>query len=121
VSNDFEEFEAQMEGVEDPSPFAITPGQAHHGREICEALNDVTNWMSLDLAEAMNQGKPGIVQYLNRSNGATVTVAAMSARKLVFAISLAADDLPFIDVIAVPIEDPGSAEPETFDPDKDNG
>ena len=119
--DNFEEFEREMSGIEDPNPFSVRKNVPSHAREVCEALNDITNWVSLDLAQALNEGKPGVIQYLNRTNGACVTVAAMSDRKLAFVITLAADDDPFIAIIAEPVEDPGPEEPVTYDPDKDNG
>jgi hypothetical protein len=126
VSHDFEEFERQMDGVDDPSPFLETAGP-NHAAEVCLALNDITNMVVVDIVRTINEGKPAIIAYLNRSNGAAVTSALLHPRKLAIVITLAADDVPF--VTAVPIgEAPDDMQEfgeskvgEPFDPDKDDG
>ncbi len=117
--NPFDEFEEQFADVEDPSPFELDDSRPNHGKEVCVALNDIVEWVSLDLAQTLNEGRPGLIQYINRRLGSSVTVAAMSGRKLVFIVEVAADADPFLEVVVE--EDPGPEEPTVYDPDKDNG
>jgi hypothetical protein len=123
MSDEFDKFEEQFEGVEDPNPFRVQASESH-AREVWEAMVPVCDWTCDDLIKALTTSGMGICQYLNQQTGASITcMMGADARTLLFKVELPADGLPFIKVLT-PEELAANDypyEPEVYDPDKDDG
>lgn len=88
-------YEAEVADITDPGPFTFVSGKDHHGLEIARQLNGLAPMIFEDIVGALNNGRPGIVQYL-MSTGTSITCSSPTGRELAIVVQIAADQDPFI-------------------------
>ena len=92
--DDFSEFEAEMEGIDNPSVLEVTDHQ-HNGQEVFRLMSELSSLICDDIILALNEGRIGLVSYSSQGNGTSIVALLQDKRNLLIKVQLPPESMFF--------------------------